>query len=95
MVLREEEVRHVALLSRLELSEEEIGRYADQLGKVLDYVNKLEALDTSKVEPMISAAQTGNVFRKDEPESSLSRERALSVAPNQDEEYFRVPKVIE
>lgn len=95
MPLTEDEVRHVALLSRLELSDEEVELYAGQLGKVLDYVNKLNALDTTNVEPMITAAITGNVFREDEPQESIERSDALHSAPDHDDEYFRVPRVIE
>jgi aspartyl-tRNA(Asn)/glutamyl-tRNA(Gln) amidotransferase subunit C len=95
MALSEEQVRHVALLSRLELSDEEVELYASQLGKVLDYVDKLNTLDTSNVEPMITAAITGNVFREDEPEEGIEREDALQSAPDHDDEYFRVPRVLE
>jgi aspartyl-tRNA(Asn)/glutamyl-tRNA(Gln) amidotransferase subunit C len=95
MPLTEDEVRHVALLSRLELSDEEVELYAGQLGKVLDYVNKLNALDTTNVEPMITAATTGNVFRQDEPEDSIDRKEALRSAPDHDDGCFRVPRVID
>jgi aspartyl-tRNA(Asn)/glutamyl-tRNA(Gln) amidotransferase subunit C len=95
MALSKEVVRHVAMLSRLELSEEEVELYATQLGKILDYVETLKALDTSRVEPMVTAAVTGNVFREDEPREGLGREEALRSAPEHDEEYFRVPRVIE
>ena len=95
MALSEKEVRHVALLSRLQLSDEEVHAYTEQLGKILGYVEKLKELDTRDVEPMISATASGNVFRADEPRPSLKREDALASAPNHDGEYFRVPPVIE
>ena len=95
MALSAKEVRHVALLSRLELSDDEVDLYTEQLGKVLDYVNKLDALDTSDVAPMITAASTGNVFREDKLGESLDRKDALQSAPDHDDEYFRVPRVIE
>jgi aspartyl-tRNA(Asn)/glutamyl-tRNA(Gln) amidotransferase subunit C len=95
MALTEQEVRHVAMLSRLELSDAEVKLYAEQLGKILEYVQVLNRLDTSRVEPMISATVTGNVFRPDQPRAGLPREQALLAAPEHDEEFFRVPPVIE
>lgn len=95
MGLSEQEVRHVALLSRLQLSEEEVRAYTEQLGKILGYVEKLKELDTAKVEPMVTAAASGNVLRSDTPAPVLPREAALASAPEQDGEYFRVPPVLE
>jgi aspartyl-tRNA(Asn)/glutamyl-tRNA(Gln) amidotransferase subunit C len=95
MAITPEDVAKVAKLSRLALSEQEIATYTEQLGKILHYVEKLNALDTSKVEPMITAAASGNVFRPDVVKPGLSREDALKSAPAHDDEYFRVPPVIE
>ena len=95
MPLTPEEVAKVAKLSRLAMTEKEIQVYSEQLGKILTYVEKLKALDTSKVEPMITAAAEGNVFRPDEIKSGLKREDALASAPSHDSEFFRVPPVIE
>jgi aspartyl-tRNA(Asn)/glutamyl-tRNA(Gln) amidotransferase subunit C len=95
MALSEQEVRHVAMLSRLQLTDAEIHLYREQLGKILEYVEKLKRLDTTGVEPMISASVQGNVFRPDEPRPSLKREASFQSAPDHDDEYFRVPPVIE
>ncbi|HYG75623.1 MAG TPA: Asp-tRNA(Asn)/Glu-tRNA(Gln) amidotransferase subunit GatC [Planctomycetota bacterium] len=95
MAITPEDVTKVAKLSRLALSAEETQMYTEQLGKILHYVEKLNAVDTSKVEPMITAAASGNVFRKDEVRPCLKREEALAAAPEQDDEFFRVPPVIE
>jgi aspartyl-tRNA(Asn)/glutamyl-tRNA(Gln) amidotransferase subunit C len=95
MALTEQEVRHIALLSRLQLTDDEVKLYREQLTKILDYVEKLKKLDTTGVEPMISASVQGNVFRADEPRPSLPREAAFESAPSHDDEYFRVPPVIE
>lgn len=95
MALSEQEVRHIALLSRLQLTDDEVKLYREQLTKILDYVEKLKKLDTTGVEPMISASVQGNVFRADEPRPSLPREAAFESAPSHDDEYFRVPPVIE
>ena len=95
MALSVEEVRHVAMLSRLHLSDEDVRLYAEQMGAILDYMKQLDEVDTSKVEPMIGATASGNVFRVDEPRPSLAREDALFSAPHHDGEYFRVPPVID
>lgn len=90
-----EEVREVANLARLELTEDEINTYAGQLTKVLDYVALLDEVDTDGVEPMVHAVEQGNVFRNDEVRPSLTREAALSNAPKTDGKYFQVPQVID
>lgn len=95
MALSEKEVRHVAMLSRLHLTDEEVKHYTGQLAKILEHVEQLKKVDTSNVEPMITATASGNVFRADAPRPSLKREDALFSAPDHDDEYFRVPQVIE
>jgi aspartyl-tRNA(Asn)/glutamyl-tRNA(Gln) amidotransferase subunit C len=95
MAISRDDVAKVAKLSRLALTEEELRAQTEQLGKILTYVEKLNAVGTSKVEPMITAAASGNVFRKDEVKPSLSRDDALAAAPDQDGEFFKVPPVIE
>ena len=95
MAITTPEVVKVARLSRLALSPDEIPKYTEQLDKILDYVEKLKALDTSQVEPMITAAAGGNVFRADEVRPGLERQDAFASAPAHDGEFFRVPPVIE
>ena len=95
MALSEKEVKHIALLSRLHLTEAEVASYTEQLGKILGHIEQLNKLDTSGVEPMITATASGNVFREDVVRPSLPRENALAAAPDQDGEYFKVPAVIE
>ena len=95
MALSVKEVRHIALLSRLHLSDAEVTAYADSLGKILGHIEQLNKLDTTGVEPMITATVSGNVFREDVPTKSLTREEALANAPDQDGDYFKVPAVIE
>lgn len=88
-------IEHVALLARLELSEEEKEVFCSQLGDILKYIEKLEELDTSHVEPMAYAATTKNVFREDEPRPSLDLKETLKNAPSQSRDFFKVPKVID
>lgn len=90
-----EEVRKVANLARLELSEEEVNTYAGQLTSILEYVTLLNEVDTEGVEPMVHAIDQGNVFRADEVRPSLAREDALANAPRTDGQYFQVPQVID
>jgi aspartyl-tRNA(Asn)/glutamyl-tRNA(Gln) amidotransferase subunit C len=95
MAISKDDVAKVAKLSRLALSDDELQKYTEQLGNILHYVEQLNAVDTSKVEPMISAAASGNVFRPDVVKPGLKREDALASAPSHDDEFFRVPPVIE
>ena len=88
-------VEKVAHLSRLELSEKEIGQYCSQLAVILSYIDKLNELDTSKTQPTTHALSTlKNVFRKDVPKGSISTEEAIENAPAKDGDLFKVPPVI-
>ena len=95
MAISNDDVVKVAKLSRLALNGDEVKTYTEQLGKILVHVEKLNAVDTSAVEPMITAAATGNVFRPDVPKPTLDRKAAFESAPAHDDEFFRVPPVIE
>lgn len=89
------QVEHVARLARLAIGEEEKATFARQLSSILTYVEALNALDTSGVEPTSHVIPVRNVFRDDEVRPSLSREEALANAPDQAGGCFRVPKIIE
>ena len=93
--LDEAAVRHVAHLARLKISDEEVRLYADQLSAVLGYVDQLNELDTTDVPPTTHAVPLSNVFRDDAVRASLSPGRALSNAPQQQDDFFRVPKVLD
>lgn len=95
MSVSREEVQRVAQLARLEFSEDEEARMADELSQILDYVDKLDELDTSGVPPMSHVLDVTNVFRADEVEARIDRDQALEPAPETDGEYFQVPQVIE
>lgn len=95
MALSREEVRHVAQLARLDFSDDEEQRMAEEMSQILDYVEKLDELDTSGVPPMSHVLDVTNVFRADEIESRIDREQALEPAPKTDDGYFQVPQVIE
>lgn len=90
-----EQVREIAVLARLRFSEEEEASLATDLSRILDYVEQLEELDISAVEPMSHVLDLHNVVRPDVPFTRISRSDALDNAPDADAEYFRVPKVID
>lgn len=90
-----EEVRYIAMLARLRFSEEDEERLAKQLNAVLDYMEKLNELDTSAVPPMSHVLDLHNVARSDQVGLRISRDEALKNAPDAGDAYFRVPKVID
>ena len=95
MGISKEEVEYVARLARLRLSEEEKERFTHQLDQILEYVQQLNQLDTENVPPTSHVLALKNVWRKDEVKPSLPLSEALSNAPQSDEEFFLVPKVID
>jgi len=95
MALSRDEVRAVALLARLHLSEEELQRMTEQLNKIVEYVEQLHEVDTESVEPLAHPLPVCNVFRDDVLRPSLAREVALRNAPDTDGEFFLVPSVLD
>ncbi len=89
------EVEHVAMLSRLALGPGELEKFADQLSAILQYMDKLNQLDTKEVAPLFHAIGIKNVLRDDDPKPSLSQEEALDNSPERSRDSFKVPKVIE
>lgn len=89
------DVAHVAKLARLNLTEEETILFQAQLGRVLEYAEKLREPDTSQVEATAHAIPIFNIFREDEPRAGFSAEEALRNAPRQANGLFIVTKVVE
>ncbi|GMT46934.1 MAG: aspartyl/glutamyl-tRNA(Asn/Gln) amidotransferase subunit C [bacterium] len=89
------DVEHIARLARLGLKEDEKYVYGAQLNEILDYVDKLNELDTSGVEPTSHVIPIKNVFRDDVPGTSLPREEALKNAHQVTDGFYRVPRIIE
>ncbi len=89
------DVRYTAQLARLHLSEEEIAKFQAQLSQVLTYVEKLEQVDVSGVEPTAHANAVVNVWRADEAHPWFTQQEALANAPRQANGLFIVPKVLE
>ena len=92
--ITKEEVKKVAHLARLELNENEINNHAEQLEKILDYIKQLEKIDTDDVPCTTRAIEVINVFRKDEKKNYDSTEELLELGPSREDEYFKVPKII-
>ncbi len=94
MKITPEEVAYVAQLARLNLSPEEVASMTEQLDRILNYVEKLNELDTSGIEPTTHAISIHNAFREDEVKPSLGQEKSLANGPLQNGEAFVVPRVI-
>ncbi len=90
-----ETVRKVAKLSRLDLSEGEIEEFTGQLIAILEYVEKMNGLDTKDVEPLAHCLPVNNRFRDDIVRPSLGTEKTLANAPDTDGEFFKVPKILD
>lgn len=87
-------VEHVALLARLELTEEEKEMYTQQLNQILDYAERLNELDTTNVAPTAHVLPIHNVMREDKSEQVMTNEEALANAPAKEDGFFRVPKIV-
>jgi len=85
----------VARLARLEFSDEEEERLTEELGQILDHVDKLDELDTAGVPPMSHVLDVTNVFRPDRVEARIDQADALELAPVASDGYFQVPQVVE
>lgn len=90
-----DEVRWVAHLARLELSQGELDEMTRQLSAIVEYVNQLQDLDTEAVEPLAHALDITNVFRDDVPGESLPVDAALANAPNRKGNFYSVPAVLD
>jgi aspartyl-tRNA(Asn)/glutamyl-tRNA(Gln) amidotransferase subunit C len=89
-----EQVRKVALLARLQLTPEEEEKFTTQLGSILDYVQQMSELDVSEVLPTTRAIDVSNVTRQDNLQPYAEREALLRSAPEQEGEFFKVPKIM-
>jgi aspartyl-tRNA(Asn)/glutamyl-tRNA(Gln) amidotransferase subunit C len=92
-MISEEQVRHVANLARLGLTDEEVKRMGEQLGAILDSIEKIQELDLEDVPPTANPLSLTNVFRPDEPRGELAREEALAPAPEAVDSLFAVPRI--
>lgn len=94
MSVTRKDVEYIASLARLKFKDDEIENFTHQLNEILNYVEKLNELDTENVEPLSHPNEAGNVFRNDIKKESTSTKEALKNAPDSTEQFFKVPKVI-
>jgi aspartyl-tRNA(Asn)/glutamyl-tRNA(Gln) amidotransferase subunit C len=95
MSLTADQVRWVAHLARLELTDAELETMTPQLSAIVDYVNQLQQVNTDGVEPLAHALEIHNVFRADEPAPSLPVDEALANAPQRHGDFYGVPAVLD
>jgi aspartyl-tRNA(Asn)/glutamyl-tRNA(Gln) amidotransferase subunit C len=94
MAVTIKDVEHIAKLANLEFTDAEKEKFTHQLNQILEYVEQMNKLDTSHVEPLSHVIELSNVFRADEVKQGVSTEEALKNAPSKTEKFFKVPKVI-
>jgi aspartyl-tRNA(Asn)/glutamyl-tRNA(Gln) amidotransferase subunit C len=94
-MIQQDEVKHIAKLARLQLSEDELPRYTEQVGRILAFFDELKQLDTAGVPPTAHPIPVSNAFRADVLKPSLGADEALANAPQREGDYFRVPKILE
>lgn len=95
MQLTREEVEHVALLGRLNSSEEDLARYTEQLNNILSHFSELQAADTSAIAGTTTVVPMLNVNRADENSPSFTPDESLQNAPERVYDFFKVPRVVE
>jgi aspartyl-tRNA(Asn)/glutamyl-tRNA(Gln) amidotransferase subunit C len=95
MKITEETVQHIAHLSRLRFEGQEIASIQHDLNNIISFMDKLNELDTTGVEPLVFMSDEVNVLREDVAEQTISVQDALKNAPKKDSDYFRIPKVLD
>ncbi|HZQ28432.1 MAG TPA: Asp-tRNA(Asn)/Glu-tRNA(Gln) amidotransferase subunit GatC, partial [Acidimicrobiales bacterium] len=88
------DVAHVARLARMDITEDELTLFAEQLGAVLEHANDIAGLDIAGVPPTAHPLPISNVFRDDEPHQSLDRDEVLAMAPEAEDGQFKVPRIL-
>lgn len=89
------DIGHIVMLARLELTEEEKKLFSKQIESIIEYIDKLNELDTTNIEPTAHVLPIKNIFREDELKPSLPKDEALRNAPDRIHDFYRVPKIIE
>ncbi len=95
MSITKDDVKYIANLARLKLTERETEYFTGQLSSIIDYVDQLKKLNTSNIEPTTHAMPLQNVFREDIVKPSLKKDAALRNAPAKESNMFKVPRIIE
>ena len=95
MSLTPEEVKHIARLARVGLSDDEVARFQVQLSEILEYFERLREVDTENLPPTAHTLAMHNVMRDDEPQPSFDKEEVLANAPQREDDLFRVRAILE
>ena len=95
MKLSHEEVRHIAELAKLGITDEEVEQFSEQLSAILEYAEMINRLDTDAIPPTAQVMELRNVMRDDEPRPSLPVEEILANAPRREEDRFQVQAILE
>ena len=95
MTINLKTIKHISKLSRISVNDEKAKKLAEDLNSIFDFIEKLNELDTNKVEPLTSIAETTLKFRTDEVKSKDIRKQILKNSPEENEDFFVVPKVVE
>lgn len=93
--LTKSEVKHIAKLAQVDLTEKEVAKFQKQLSDILDYVSQLSELDTSKVEPISQVTGLENVLREDKTSPSLTQKEVLSGAKEKHNNFFKIKAIFE
>jgi len=93
-LISRDEVRHIARLARLSLTEAEVEKFTKQLSQILEHAAKIQELNLDGLEPLTHAVDRTNVMRRDEVREGLSREEALKNAPDKEGDFFRIPPIV-
>jgi aspartyl-tRNA(Asn)/glutamyl-tRNA(Gln) amidotransferase subunit C len=89
--ISKDEVLHVARLARLELTDEEVGRFQEQLSAIIEAISKVSELDLGDVPPTAHPLEIANTWAEDEPHACLTHDEAFANAPDREDDYFKVP----
>ena len=95
MILTKDVVRRIADLARLEITDEEVTQYCDQLSAILDYAARLQAIDTTGIPPTSSVLPPLSTLREDEPQKCLERDEIMKIAPRTAHGQYRVPPILD
>ena len=95
MTINLKTIKHISKLSRISVDDKKAKKLEDDLNSIFEFIEKLNELDTDKIEPLTSIAETTLKLRSDEVKSKNIREQIVKNSPQDNEDYFVVPKVIE
>jgi len=93
-IIGKKEVEYLGKLARIQLKEEEKNKLEKDIGKILEYISKLNEVNTENVEPTYHVLPIKNIFREDIPENSTPKEEILKNSPDKDDDFFKVPRII-